>query len=203
VHSPVVEFFDNTKKYICLLDDNVLGYSNWRNIFEQLQLTDKRFQFKQGMDLRILTEEKAQVISSSKTIGDIIFAFDNYKDKDVIQDKLQLWHRYSNRIPKLYVLCAYESIDIHDVIRTFERVVILMKNRSLPYIMRYENYNQSEFRGIYITLARWCNQPSLFKKMSFREFCEKDGGSALRYMQEFEKKYPQVSRDYFDIKWVL
>jgi hypothetical protein len=189
---------DNSRKYICLLDDNVLGYSNWRNIFKQLQSTGKRFQFKQGMDLKILTEEKAKVISSSKTIGDIIFAFDNYRDKEVIKEKLQLWHKYSNRIPKLYVLCAFESIDLTDVIRTFERVKILIDNRALPYIMRYENYNQSEFRGIYITLARWCNQPNFLKKLSFREFCEKDGRSALRYLQEFEMKYPQVAKDYFD-----
>jgi hypothetical protein len=61
IHSPIEEFLDVDRKYICLLDDNVLGYSKWKYIFESLQKTNKRFEFKQGMDIRLLTDEKTYI----------------------------------------------------------------------------------------------------------------------------------------------
>ena len=77
--------------------------------------------------------------------------------------------------------------------------------RCLPYVMRYQDYKLSPHYGMYVTIARWCNQPSFFKKMSFREFCHETAkhgsNSALRYMQEFEMKFPYIAEAYFDLKW--
>ena len=73
--------------------------------------------------------------------------------------------------------------------------------------MRYENYINSEFKGMYINLARWCNQPSFFKKKSFREFClanqkeDSNECATIRYMRDFENKHPDVAKKYFDLKW--
>jgi hypothetical protein len=69
-----------------------------------------------------------------------------------------------SKTTKLYVLCAYESQDVLDIINTFERIKILMKYGCLPYIMRYEKYKNCEFQSLYTQLARWCNQPQFFKK---------------------------------------
>lgn len=79
----------------------------------------------------------------------------------------------------------------------------LMKYRCLPYIMRYYLYEQSEYRGMYINIARWCNQPNFFKKKSFREFCEANGerSSTMKYLRKFEKDFPQVAKEYFDIRY--
>ena len=86
-HSPISEFLDPERKYICLLDDNVLSCRDWKAIFEELNATGKRFQFKQGMDERLLTVEKCEVIFNSNWIGDYIFAFDNIKDYRLIAKK--------------------------------------------------------------------------------------------------------------------
>ena len=32
--------------------------------------------------------------------------------------------------------------------------------------MRYEDYKKSKYSSLYIQIARWCNQPQFFKKMS-------------------------------------
>lgn len=212
-HSPVSEFLDESRPYICLLDDNVLSCKDWKNIFDELNATGKRFQFKQGMDERLLTDEKCEVIFNSNWIGDYIFAFDNIKDRRLVERKLQLMRRHTNKRPKFYVFCSYNhddpdrytddfwSTDIKDV---FERIKILMSYQALPYIMRYKDYEQSPYRGMYINLARWCNQPSIFKRMSFREFSAKangPGGAADRYATEFEKHNPEIAREYFDMKW--
>ena len=90
-----------------------------------------------------------------------------------------------------------------------------MKYRCLPYLMRYQNKNEkpwesSEFAKMYITMARWCNQPSIFKKKSFREFChltqldiKPDGGPsvAMRVLHYMEEKYPDIAEKYFDMKF--
>ena len=101
------------------------------------------------------------------------------------------------------MLVAYDSQDIDDIINTFERIKILMKYGCIPYIMRYKDYKNSEMRGIYITLARWCNQVSFYKKLSFRQYCEINGynSSSYRYMSEFEKLYPEVAKKYFDLRF--
>ena len=214
LRSPIEEFLDQDSKYICLLDDNVLGFSKWDLILESLQETNKRFEFKQGMDVRLMTDKKAETLSSSKYIGDYIFAFDDIADRDLIEKKLQLWKRYCTKTTKLYVFCGYDRNNkwdydfwIQDIKDTFERVKILMKYGCLPYIMRYDKYKESPYYGMYVNIASWGNQPNFFKKKSFKEWCitddkRKGGNSAtIKYLNLFEEKYPEISKKYFDMKF--
>jgi hypothetical protein len=64
--------------------------------------------------------------------------------------------------------------------------------------MRYKAVYESKWRGMYSNLAAWCNQPSFFRKMCFRDFCLKRGKAATRYMLDFEQEYPEIAREYFD-----
>ena len=213
IHSPVQEFLDPDRKYICLLDDNVLACKDWRSIFDQLNATGKRFQYKQGMDERLLTDEKCEVIFSSNWIGDYIFAFDNIKDRHLVEQKLQLMREHTAVIPKFYVFCGFNhkvkdtypdrfwEEDIRDV---FERIRVLMRYNALPYIMRYPLYKKSPYRGMYDTIARWCNQPSFIKKKSFREYVmntPRQNKCTPRYLEEFEQKHPEIAAEYFDMKY--
>lgn len=202
-HSEIEEFIDYKRKYLYFWDDNFLAYPNWKEELEKIKLTGKRFQFRQGLDIRLISEEKAKILSNMKYYGDYIFAFDHIKDRELIESKLKIWKKYCKKTTKLYVLCAYESQDVNDIINTFERIKILMKYNCLPYIMRYNEYKNSEMKGMYITISRWCNQPSFFKKKSFREFCEANGknSSSMRYLNEFENKYKEVAKKYFDLKY--
>lgn len=169
-HSPIEEFLDKSRPYIYLWDDNFLAYPDWEQVLDSLESIGKPFQFRQGLDLRLMTDQKAKRFSNTHYKGDFIFAFDNLKDKKIIVENIQLWKRYSSNICKFYILCAYESQDEKDIENTFERIHILMKYGSLPYIMRYESYKKSRFRGMYIELARWCNQPKFFKKNLLESF---------------------------------
>ncbi len=36
--------------------------------------------------------------------------------------------------------------------------------------MRHADYHNHRLNNIYIQIARWCNQPQFYKKMSFEEF---------------------------------
>jgi hypothetical protein len=207
-HSKISEFFDPSRKHIYLWDDNFLAYGKWNEVLDELECTGRSFQFRQGLDIRLMTEDKASRLSNMKYKGDFIFAFDSLEDKLLVEEKLKLWRKYCQKTTKLYVLCAYESQDIYDIISVFERIKILIKYKCLPYIMRYEKYKDSRFLGMYINLARWCNQPNFFKKKSFREFCEANQNpksykkcATLRYMEEFEHTYPDIAKTYFDMKF--
>lgn len=210
LHSPIKEFLDTNRKYICLLDDNILAHPKWKKIILQLQQTNKYFQYKQGMDMRLMTEEKAKILSKCKYKGDYIFAFDSIDDKNIIEDKLKLWKKYVKKTTKLYVFCGFDRSNKwnnefwkQDIVDAFERIKTLMQYGCLPYIMRYKNYESSPYRGTYINLARWCNQPSFYKKKSYREFCLANGtnSSTVRYMKEFEEDCPEIARRYYDIKF--
>ena len=213
LHSPVKEFMDPTRKYICLLDDNVLSCRDWREVFDQLNATGKRFQFKQGMDERLLTDEKCKVIFNSNWIGDYIFAFDNIKDRRLVERKLQLIKKHTPKRVRFYVFCGYnhETPDTYpecfwaeDIRDVFERIRILISYQALPYVMRHADYKKSPYRGMYDTLARWCNQPGFITKKSFREFCFNTVGqnkAAPKYAAEFERQHPEIATEYFNMKW--
>ena len=217
IWSPLEEFVDNSRKYICLLDDNMFGNPKWKDILTNLHNTQKSFQYKQGLDERLLTKEKIEMLFlKSKYKGDYTFAFDNVEDKDVIEERLKLIREvYKGQNIKFYVFCGFDRNDKwdldfwkQDIIDTFERIKILMKYKCLPYIMRFNRYEESPHRGTYINLAGWCNQPSFFKKLSYREYCQKNQDrtktmicSAMRYLNDLEEIHPEIAKEYFSMKF--
>lgn len=202
-HAHVNEFLDSTRKYIYLWDDNILGYPKWREVFEELTDTKKAFSYRQGMDIRLMTDEKAQVLGASKIFGECFFSFDHITDREQVERGLRCWRNNTNKQTKLFCICGFKEDDVEDIEDTFIRISIIIKYRCIPYIMRHENYAKRRYRGMYINLARWCNQPSLFKKKSYREFCVANGenSACYRYMKEFEHDHPDIATKYFDIKW--
>ena len=210
--SPLSEFLDETRPKICLQDDNFFACGDWKRLLEDLKKTGKRFQFKQGLDERLLTHEKIEELFSCNTEGDLIFAFDNIEDKNIITEKLEMiWTMFPNnkKTLKFYTFVGFDRNDkwdeefwTQDIFDCFKRIEILMKYKSIPYITRFNRYEESPYRGMYVNLARWCNQPSFFKKKSFREFCISNGltSACYKYMEEFEKQNPEISK-YFDMKF--
>ena len=204
--SPIDEFFDPKRKKICLLDDNVFAYKNWKQVFDELNKKTEEyrttFEYKQGLDIRLLTDEKAKYLAKAKYSGEFIFAFDNIKDKDIITKNCALLRKYSKHSAKFYVFCAYNSQDDKDIATVFERIKMLWKFEYLAYIMRHERYETAKepYRSMYVQLGRWCNQPQFQKKMSFRIFCTESGGKAKKEMQHLEKLHPDF-KDYLDMRY--
>lgn len=209
VHSTLSEFVDESRKKICLLDDNFLGCPSWRDMLIQLRETNKPFQFKQGMDERLLTPEKCELLFSSKYDGDYIFAFDDVADAKLIEEKILLARRYTNAVLKFYCFTGFDRKDKwdkefwkQDIFDLLVRIEILMRHKCMPYVMRFNRYVDSPYRGVYISIARWCNQPAFYKKKSLREFAELNGkdSACYKYLSDFEKKFPQVAY-FYDLKF--
>lgn len=231
-HSSVFEFMDESRPKLCFLDDNFFACPQWREIIAEVKQTGKKFRFKQGLDERLLTEEKVHELMSWNYDGDYTFAFDNWDDREVIESKLQMIYRLypdCKKRLKFYVFCGYDRKGVYDdvfwlkdIILTFKRCFVLAKYSALPYIMRYEKAYTSPYPGMYSAIASWCNQPSFFKKMTFRQFCIGRGMSNRLYkiykddpdkyladghiknatwrdMESFESQFPAVGLCLFDI----
>jgi hypothetical protein len=128
----------------------------------------------------------------------------------LIEEKLKLWRKYCSKNTKLYVFCGFDREDkwdynfwIQDIKDTFERIKILMKYGCLPYIMRFYKYEFSPYKGTYINLARWCNQPNFYKKMSYRKFCIENGinSSTVKYLNDLGLSHPEIAKEYFDLRF--
>lgn len=216
-HSPLEEFYDPSRKKLCFLDDNFLGCSQWKVLLSGILATGKQFKFKQGLDERLLTDERAEMFFNANYDGDYTFAFDNIADYELIHKKLAIIDKYNKKKKsvKFYVLVAFESTDAKDIENAFKRIELLFHYHCLPYIMRYMDKNdtpwkRSKYRSLYVTMARWCNQPSIVKKMTFREFCQANQAlhktkgtycSAMKSMLDFEKEYPKIAEQYFNLRF--
>lgn len=215
--SPLQEFYDPTRKKLCFLDDNFFGSGKkvWEPIIQQVIDTGKPFKFKQGLDERLLTDDMCELLFNANYDGDITFAFDKIEDYELIHRQLQRIRNHTNNNNiKFYVLVGFNSTDAEDIENAFKRIALLMQYHCLPYIMRYQNKNdtpwkRSKYRTIYIQLARWCNQPSFFKKKSFRQYCEANQArvktdricAPMQGLIDFEKEHPEIAKKYFDLRY--
>ena len=201
-HSSLCEFYDPTLKKICLLDDNILGFKDWKAVFDELNSTGKPFQFKQGLDERLLTKEKCNILFNSKYDGDYTFAFDNIADYNLIERKLDLIRSLTDKSCRFFVLVGFdrnglydEDFWVKDIFDCMKRCELLFKYKCIPYVMRFEKYKDSPYFRMYNTIASWTNQPSMVKKTSLIEFgksSEKCGQiSRTKYTREFCSKFPK------------
>ena len=214
IWSPIDEFLAPNRKKICLLDDNLLGYPDHCTILAQLQEIGKPFQYKQGLDIKLLNDRNIKLLAASNYDGEYIFSFDDVTDKDIIRHKLELWRKHTAKGTKVYVLCAYDkhgSYDgefwAQDVKATFERIKILFDYQCLPYIMRYKEYKKSPEYGTYVNIASWCNQPRFAKILSYEDYCYTRDGyhggntAVLRYLEAFRHDYPRIAQDFYGLKY--
>ena len=206
--SALDEFLDPERKKICLLDDNFLGSKDWEKMLEELMQTGKPFKFVQGLDERLLTPRKCELLFSANYDGEITFAFDNIADAALIEEKLELIRSHSLKEVKFYILSGYNPKNEttpefwkQDIASVFERIAILSKYKALPYIMRHADYLTSPYKGIYITIGRWANQPGLYRNLSLNQFIDKTATAGekapVKYREELLRDFPELTK-YFD-----
>ena len=186
-HSPLSEFYDETKPYITLLDDNITAYKNFNDVWKELQETKKPFVFKQGMDFRLLNEKRIKLMSETPQYGKTgkisqstyYFAFDNIADKKRIDKVMQIWNANMKRSVATWMYCItgfdrtgkYENgffeQDYNDLIW---RMNYLYKNRIRPYVMVHDDCRNSPFYNKIKTLKMFSNSPINCTNRTFEEF---------------------------------
>lgn len=204
------------RPYIYLWDDNFLAADPtiWRARLQQLIETGRQFQFRQGLDERMLAqspygEEMAEKLSHARYHGDFIFAFDNWKDRPTIERALKIWKHYNpKKGTKFYLFCGFKQTQTNrnkfykDIWEIFQRIKVLMTYGCVGYLMRHQDYLNAPISNLYVQIARWCNQPAFYKKMSFWEYTYRnqtywEQNAGFEVLEEI-KSYADFSLDYED-----
>lgn len=153
--------FWNGQKNIVLCDPNILACKQWKDLLQQLIDSKAWIDINQGLDIRLMTEEKAEMIKQMK-VKELHFAWDKYEDKDIVVPKLKMFKEHTKLdIRKLivYVLCNYDTTMEQDL----ERIYTLREMGYWAYVMLYDK--DSIPRGHDLRkMARWCNNRFVFAK---------------------------------------
>lgn len=166
--------FWKDQKHIELLDPNILACAEWKDLLQQLIDSKAQVNFNQGLDIRLMTEEKAQMLSKIRT-HNIHFAWDRYEDKDMICPKFELFRANSkknNHNLMVYVLCGDREKRVRE--EDLYRIYWLRNAGYAPYVMLYDKEHIP--RGHELKkLQRWVNNPFIFWKCeTFEDFLKKD-----------------------------
>ena len=161
------EFWRGQKK-IVLLDPNITACKDWKELFWQLIDSGAWVDFSQGLDIRMMTEEKAELLKKMK-IKQVHFAWDRYEDKEEIIPKFKAFQEivgWDYRKMGVYVLCNFDTTFKQDL----ERIYTLRDLGYTPYVMIYEKEKLK--RGSDLRrLQRWANSKTAFAAVKdFRDY---------------------------------
>jgi len=162
------EFWKGQKE-IKLLDPNLIACSEWKELMQQLIDSNAWVDFTQGIDIRLMTEEKAYMINQLK-IKMLHFAWDNYEFSTY--EKLNEFRpmlKFDFRRLRVYVLTNFNTTHEQDL----ERIYKLKELGYDPYIMIYDKYN-APIETRY--LQRWVNNKIIFRTCNkFEDYNHKIG----------------------------
>lgn len=146
-----VEDIDITKRRIIFWDNNWLASHNLGKDVKRLMKFRKigitQIDFNQGLDCRLLDEEKIKLLSQIK-INPLRLAFDNGSEDEHLQKAIELAQKYGFKDISVYVLYNFE--DDKDTPEYFYyRINEINKLGALAYPMRYRPLNSASSSAQY------------------------------------------------------
>lgn len=150
------------QKNIVLCDPNILACPDWKDLLMQLMDSGAYVDFNQGLDIRMMTEEKALMLDRIR-IKEIHFAWDRYEDKDKVLPKLKLYADVSKHTPHTHNAIVYTLVNFSTTIeQDLDRIYTLRDLGFWPYVMIYD---KAHCDPIYKALQRWVNNRFVFAKV--------------------------------------
>lgn len=132
---------------------------------------DIKVEFNQGLDFRLVNDENLEALSKLNYMGEYIFAFDEPKYQSLLDKKIVLMKKYITKAWKLkFYIYYHPSMSLKEL---YKRVEWCRKHECLPYVMRDIACWECENKEFLIDYTAYCNQPSMFKKLTFEEFLVK------------------------------
>lgn len=157
--------FWSGQKNIMLLDPNIMACSDWENLFKQLIDSKAVVNLTQGVDIRLMTVAKAEMLSKVR-MKFLHFAWDNPED-EVTPKQLEKYRSYFKQRDDrmdVYVLVNFNSTLTEDL----DRIYRLKEIGYDPYVMVYDKPHAS---SIIRKLQRWCNDKWVFRSVDiFSEY---------------------------------
>jgi len=147
-----------------LLDNNLTALpEHFELIVKQLIKEKIKVDFSQGLDIRLITPEMAQLLSTVKLWKQIRFAFDNVKYEKAVYDGVKTL--IDNGVAKhkimFFVLIGFNSTPADDLYR----VQFLSSLGVDPFVMPYNKQDPYQKAS-----ARWVNHKAIFKSVDWHEY---------------------------------
>ena len=160
--------FWNGQKDIVLCDPNILACRQWKDLIQQLIDSKAYVDINQGLDIRLMTEEKAIMLKQIK-MKQLHFAWDRYQDKKIIIPKFKMFKEIyggNERNLIVYVLCNFDTTIEQDL----ERIYTLRDMGYWAYVMIYDKEHIPKGHDL-LKMARWVNNRFIFSKCErFEEY---------------------------------
>lgn len=170
-HAPLSEFVDDRFNKIILLDNNFLGSKKCKEKLKELISKEYKVNFNQGLDLRLINDENAKLLSKVKYYDwkfkhrRLHFAWDTVKENKKILDGLEIILRY---IPAdhimVYVLVGYKTTLTQDLYRINTLIQLKVK----PFVQLYNDTRDPTLRH----LSRWINK-RFYKVCTWDEYLKR------------------------------
>lgn len=161
------------QKNIVLCDPNLIACPEWKDLLQQLIDSRARVNINQGIDIRIMTPEKAEMIKQLR-VDSVHFAWDRYEDKELIVPKFKQFKEITGwraRKTGVYVLTNFNTTIAEDL----ERIYTLRELDYTPYVMIY-NKEHTKSTDTIRRLQRWVNNKRIFGTVKrFEDYDPKSG----------------------------
>lgn len=171
-------FHTNGFDTIMLLDNNLLACDfpvcgacigspkqyYWEYILDYF-INNKLKLWEHGLDIRYVTDEKAQILSRVKPFRQWHFAFDSYQVEKSFRKGMEILLNNGIKASKImvYVLAFYNT-GINDALN---RINIIEEYGADPYLMPYQIRNEDEKH-----FARWVNNKFVHGARSWKQYQE-------------------------------
>lgn len=160
--------FWNGQKNIVLLDPNITACKDCDSLFQQLIGSKAWIDFSQGLDMQLMTEEKAGLLKQMK-IKQVHFALDNWNEFETAIPKFRMFKEltgWDKRKMGVFVLTNYDTTHEQDL----ERIYTLRDIGYHPYVMIYEK-EKTKPRDTVRKLQRWVNNRIIFETVTdFKDY---------------------------------
>lgn len=178
INNTIEELLINPKgeDRLLLLDNDFFGGPDWKDNILYLIQSKLRVNFNQGLNIRILKDEQAELLSQVRYYNTnfssryLTFAWDRFQDGKLIFDGIERCEKYG--IPashmQFFVLIGFDSTPEQDL----ERVTRLAERGALPYVMPYNKHDPYQKK-----FARWVNHRAIFKTTPWSEYGQIKAGA--------------------------
>lgn len=154
---------------VVMFDNNFLASSKWKEKLQYFIDNKIKVSFNQGLDIRLINEEKAEMLSRTlyfdRTFSRkvIYFAFDNLSMKEIFIEKMKIVTKFIKPYKVMvYFIVGYNSTFEEDM----ERFKIMREIGVDPFAMPFKDCKKNIKT---LDFCRWVNK-RLYKICSFEEY---------------------------------
>ena len=159
--SPLDEFVRHKK--VVLLDNNFLASPSWRAKLVAMTLRGLQVDFNQGLDIRLLNEEKAELLTALAPPY-LRFAWDSMDLMPAVKRGLRLLRDAGYPLDRhkigFYVLTGYDTTPKQDLYRLDYLHKLNINTHVQPFVKIRKNNR----------LSRWGNSPRIWGKCRFSQY---------------------------------